>query len=134
MYHCRELDRVELPAGDIRKFIKLSDAEYKGFGEIYFSHANNGYIKAWKKHTKMTMNIVTIIGKVRFVFSTNESFDEVILDSSSNTLLTVYPGVWFGFQGIEKENLICNFANIEHSEKELERKDISEFDYDWSKT
>ena len=36
--------------------------------EAYFSIIKPGYIKAWKLHKKMTMNIVVPIGSVQFVF------------------------------------------------------------------
>lgn len=120
-----------MPAGDIRKFIKLSDKEFNGFGEVYFSYANNGYIKAWKKHKEMIMNVLVISGEVKFVFLVNDKFKELIIKCSDNNLLTVYPNTWFGFEGVGKDNLICNFANLEHSEDELERKDVSDFEYKW---
>ena len=35
---------------------------------MYFSWINKNSIKAWKKHTKMTLNLVVPLGKVKFVF------------------------------------------------------------------
>ena len=46
--------------------------------------------------------------------------------------LTVKPLIWFGFQGLNKgENLVMNFANIEHDPNEVERKSLSELHYNW---
>lgn len=131
MYTLKKLHNVSMPAGDIRKFIKSSDNEFNGFGEVYFSYANNGHIKAWKKHKEMIMNVLVISGEVKFVFLVNDKFEEIAVKCSDNNLLTVYPNTWFGFEGIGKDNLICNFANLEHSEDELERKDVSDFKYKW---
>ena len=47
-------------------------------------------------------------------------------------LLNVDPLIWFGFQGLNKgENLVMNFANIEHDPNEVERKSLSELHYNW---
>ena len=62
------LMRIETPGGDVMHAMKESDAGYVGFGEAYFSWVSGGVIKAWKRHTKTTMNVVVPVGKVRFVF------------------------------------------------------------------
>jgi dTDP-4-dehydrorhamnose 3,5-epimerase len=131
MYSVKSLERISIEAGDIRKYLKLSDSEFSGFGEIYFSYANKNFIKAWKKHNKMTMNIMVVSGEIKFVFYVDGNFKEIILKGSENKLLTVNPGIWFGFEGIGENNLICNIANIEHSEDELERKEILDLEYKW---
>jgi len=131
MYSVKNLERISMEAGDIRKYLKLSDSEFSGFGEIYFSYANKNFIKAWKKHNKMTMNITVVYGEIKFVFYVDGNFKELILKGSESKLLTVKPGIWFGFEGIGENNLICNIANLEHSEDELERKEILDLEYKW---
>ena len=38
--------------------IKKNDTGYVGFGEVYFSYINPKAVKAWKKHNRMTLNLV----------------------------------------------------------------------------
>ena len=62
------LRRIETAGGDVLHAMKKTDAGYTGFGEAYFSWVSAGAIKAWKRHTQMTMNVVVPVGQVRFVF------------------------------------------------------------------
>ena len=58
---------ISNPKGDIFKVIKKNDAGFVSFGEVYFSTVNKNEIKGWKKHRKMTLNIVVPIGEIKFV-------------------------------------------------------------------
>ena len=62
------LKRIENISGDILHAMKKNDFGYSDFGEAYFSWIFSAKIKAWKKHSKMTMNLIVPIGQVRFVF------------------------------------------------------------------
>jgi dTDP-4-dehydrorhamnose 3,5-epimerase len=52
--------------GSVMHSLKSSEKDFKGFGESYFSTVNNGAIKAWKRHKKMTLNLTVPVGIVRF--------------------------------------------------------------------
>ena len=67
-----KLKKIATPGGDIMHFLKSSSNGYRKFGEVYFSWINENAIKAWKKHNKMTLNLVVPIGKVKFVFHDNK--------------------------------------------------------------
>ena len=58
------LRRIENPKGDIFHAMKASDTGFSGFGEAYFSTVNKSDIKGWKKHTKMTLNLIVVMGEV----------------------------------------------------------------------
>jgi dTDP-4-dehydrorhamnose 3,5-epimerase len=128
--------------GSVMHSLKSSEKDFKGFGESYFSTVNNGAIKAWKRHKKMTLNLTVPVGIVRFVFIYDLNIDidlpsnceEYMVSSDSYVRLTVPPNIWFGFQGMSlKTNLIANIANIEHDPDEVERKSINEIEYNWFK-
>jgi dTDP-4-dehydrorhamnose 3,5-epimerase len=131
------LQRIKVKGGDVLHAMKHSDIGYCGFGESYFSLVAAGAVKAWKRHTKMTMNIVVPMGQVRFVFRhQNEDgvdhFQVVDLGEDSYVRLTVSPGIWFGFQGLRTpQNLILNIASISHDPNEVERLELSEINYNW---
>jgi len=132
------LQSIETVGGDVLHALKQSDTGFAGFGEVYFSWIFSGAIKAWKRHTQMTMNVVVPVGQVRFVFcATNEQgvneFRSEEIGISHYARITVPPGIWFGFQGMhEAKSLILNVANITHDPNEVERLAFSDINYVWS--
>ena len=127
------LDRIANPLGDILHALKSSDVGFDNFGEAYFSIINHNSIKAWKRHNKMTMNLIIPVGKIKIVFyDYKKNFYEEIVDRNNYVRITVPPKIWFGFKGLSKElNLLLNVSNIKNNDKELDRKNISEIYYDW---
>ena len=120
--------------GSVMHALKKSDSGFRNFGEIYFSNIKYRNIKAWKRHTKMTMNLVVPVGRVKFVFYSEEKniFEEYILGEDNYNRLTVNPLLWFGFQGMDEgKNLVMNIANIEHDPDEVERKNLMDLKYLW---
>ena len=130
---------IDVPGGNVLHSMKSSDPGYDGYGEAYFSTIESGAIKAWKRHQKMTLNLVVPSGTVRFVLfddrlgmASHGCFQEVELSKEHYYRLTVPPMIWMGFQGIDtKESLLLNIANIEHQVHEVDRKTMKEIDFDW---
>jgi dTDP-4-dehydrorhamnose 3,5-epimerase len=97
---------------------------------------DQGAIKAWKLHQRMTLNLVVPIGEVHFVFYAEDGSlrHEETIGASNYARLTVPPKIWFGFQGIAAPfSLILNVADITHEPDEVLRRPIKEFDYVWRK-
>lgn len=130
------LKRVEVAGGDVLHAMRQSDTGFAGFGEAYFSWVNPGIVKAWKRHLRMTMNLLVPVGSVRFVLWNGQpgSFREEVIGLESRYVrLTIPPGFWFGFQGrSEAPSLVLNLANIEHDPLEVERLGIDAVNYDWN--
>ncbi|TVZ55491.1 dTDP-4-dehydrorhamnose 3,5-epimerase [Lutibacter sp. Hel_I_33_5] len=133
------LDIISQPMGDVFHGIKKSDDGYNGFEEAYFSTIYFGVIKPWKKHIKMTLNIIVPIGEIRFVLyddregsATNGKFMDINLSINNYCRLTVPPNIWMAFEGIsEKTNLLMNISNLEHDPNEVVREKINKYDYNW---
>jgi len=131
------LIEVQTLGGDVMHAMKASDIGYAGFGEAYFSWINPGNIKAWKRHTRMVMNLVVPIGMVRFVFhleneQSAKNFRIIEIGRDNYARITVPFGIWFGFQGLETpHNLVLNVSNIVHQPDEVERKSLNEIKFDW---
>lgn len=128
---------IDLEDGRVLHGIKRVDSGYKDFGEAYFSEIKSKKVKAWKRHKKMTLNLVVPIGKVRFILfddrNQRSEFQEVVLSNNSYKRLTIPPLIWFGFQGFsESTSLILNVADIVHDPDEIDRKALDEIDFDWS--
>jgi dTDP-4-dehydrorhamnose 3,5-epimerase len=132
------LKRISIAGGDVMHGLKAQDEHYRGFGEAYFSWVNPETVKAWKLHSRMTMNLLVPFGKVRFVFielvrGSVVNFIEIEIGEANYSRITVPPGVWFGFQGRdEKPSLVLNLSNIEHDPSETDVKPLESFQFDWT--
>ena len=132
------LRRIENVGGDVLHGMKQSDVGYTGFGEAYFSWVSFGAVKAWKRHTQMTMNVVVPVGQVRFVFRCVnadgiEEFRVEEIGMDRFVRITVPPCIWFGFQGLyTPQSLLLNIANIPHEPNEVERLALTDINYDWN--
>jgi dTDP-4-dehydrorhamnose 3,5-epimerase len=132
------LDVIDTPGGNVLHAMKGSSAGYSGFGEAYFSQVDKGAVKAWKRHKKMTLNLVVPLGAIKFVLfddrdMSNIQFQEIIISRDNYCRLTVPPMVWMGFQGLSSEgSMLLNIANIEHDPGEVHSLEIDKINYDWS--
>jgi dTDP-4-dehydrorhamnose 3,5-epimerase len=129
------LARIPTSDGDVLHAMKSVDSGYAGFGEAYFSCIAMGVVKGWKLHSRMTMNVVVPVGRVRFVFHLDGAgtfrVEEIGVDRYVR--LTVPPGIWFGFQGLtEPQNMVLNIASIPHDPNEVQRRAIADIAYEWS--
>ena len=132
---------INHPNGDLYHIMRNFDNGFMGFGEVYISTINYGSIKAWKKHLKMTCNFVVPVGCIKIViFDSRETsptsgmINEFALSLENYMRLTVPPGVFYGFKGIENGlNLLLNIADIVHDPLEQETISIekSEVKYFW---
>ena len=136
------LSIIDTKGGDVLHAMKMSDHGYSGFGEAYFSTIEPDAIKGWKRHKQMVLNLVVPVGTVRFILFDDRDnqdnvnqFQEVTLSIEDGySRLTIPPMIWVGFQGLGlQKSLVLNIANIEHSPEEVERKELAEIKFNWSK-
>jgi dTDP-4-dehydrorhamnose 3,5-epimerase len=131
------LKQIYHPKGDVFHGMKKSDPGYTNFGEAYFSTVHPGEVKSWKKHLRMTLNLVVPVGKIRFVLhddrpesSTEGQTLSVEIGTMNYQRLTVSPGIWMAFEGLDEDlNLLLNIADMEHDPDEVERADLDRFLY-----
>lgn len=129
------LKRIQLSEGDVLHALKRGDSGYVHFGEAYFSMIGAGTVKAWKRHLRMTLNLVVPQGAVQFVFMDEQGAmrEEVVgVQAGRYVRLTVPPGIWFGFKGLfGPHSMLMNVADIHHDPAEIERKGLAEIEFDW---
>ena len=127
------LKQIYHPKGDVFHAMKKSDDGFDGFGEAYFSTINQGDIKGWKKHTKMTLNIVVPVGNIEFVVydENSKEFFSTKLSHNNYQRLTLKAGLWMAFKGLDKYNILLNLASIEHDPNEAINIGIEEIKYEW---
>jgi dTDP-4-dehydrorhamnose 3,5-epimerase len=123
------LKRIPLAEGDVLHGMKNSDQGFVDFGESYFSIIKPHSIKGWKRHIKMTLNLIAPIGEVEFTFVDEiQNSMKFKIGEKNYSRLTVPPGIWFAFKGIaEPYSLLNNIANIEHDPNEVERVSLEDF-------
>jgi dTDP-4-dehydrorhamnose 3,5-epimerase len=129
------LARIPTSGGDVMHAMKSGDVGDAGFGEAYLSCISPGSIKAWKRHSRMTMNLVVPVGHVRTVFHLDgaEAFRIEEIGVDRYVRLSVPPGIWFGFQGLAApQSLLLNIASIPHDPNEVQRLALTGIAYDWS--
>jgi dTDP-4-dehydrorhamnose 3,5-epimerase len=133
---------INTSGGNVMHALKSSDPSFAGFGEAYFSVVHHGAVKGWKRHRRMTMNLVVCVGRIRLVLHddrpqspTAGSYEQHILSPDtpdSYARLTVPPGIWTAFQGVgEGMNLLLNIANIEHDPAETEGRELDAISWQW---
>ena len=122
---------IPLDNGNVLHGFKKSDSDFRNFGEIYFSEIIFGARKGWKKHLKMTMNLVVPIGKVKFIFfDDSKRIRKEIIGKKDYARITVPPKIWFAFEGLYSPySLIMNISDIEHDPNEVERKSLDEITF-----
>lgn len=119
--------------GAVMHALKQQESSFKNFGEAYFSFVNQGKVKGWKRHTKMTLNLIVAMGKIRFVLfddrndsNTRGLFNEFCFGPEIQySRLTIPPGIWMAFKGVGNDpNLLLNIADIPHDPAEAEQLQI----------
>lgn len=140
------LKQINNPKGDVYHAMKRFDPGFIDFGEAYFSSILCGLVKAWKRHSRMTLNLVCMVGKIHFVLydgredsPTYGKFMEATLSPDKPELyrrITIPPGVWMAFIGIGKgKSMLLNVADIPHDPTEQVNIPAEESDikFDFSK-
>jgi dTDP-4-dehydrorhamnose 3,5-epimerase len=130
-----KLSKFEQDEGCVMHGIKVSDSNFNGFGEAYFSSVNYKKSKGWKLHERMTLNLIVPFGKIRFII--HDALDnskiitpllDITLGENNYSRLTIPPGYWVAFKGAGlKENILLNVADIEHDPDEAINKPLNYF-------
>lgn len=127
-----DLRRIPLQGGDVLKGMIGSEDMPDGFGELYFSFIEHGSIKGWKRHNRMTSNLIVPIGVVKFVFLGSDPNDrlEVISGEGGHRRISAPPGFWMAFSGLTQgPNLVVNIADLPHDDNEEDRKSLETFEF-----
>jgi len=128
--------------GKIMHMLKATDPHFAGFGEIYFSCAWPGVVKAWHVHASMTVNNVVISGRAKLVMydlremsPTHRELQEVFFGPDNYVLVQIPPGIANGYKAYGTEmTIMANCATEPHDPAEMVRIDPfgNDIPYDWS--
>ncbi len=129
------LSVIPLDAGNVMHAMRRSSSGFAGFGEAYFSWIGPGFTKGWKRHRKMTLNLVVPVGLVAFAVVDSEVGvgRRYELGPQSYVRLTVPPGLWVAFRGCASyQSLVLNIADIEHDPAEADSSVEAPIVFDWN--
>jgi dTDP-4-dehydrorhamnose 3,5-epimerase len=134
------LKQIPDERGKVMHMLKVSDAHFERFGEIYFSVVYPGVIKAWHLHRRMALNYAVVSGMIKLVLydqrdcSTKGELVELFVGEDNYVLVRIPPGVVNGFKGIgSKPAIVANCATEPHDPLEIRRIDpfTKDIPYDW---
>ena len=127
--------------GKIMHMVKATDEHFVGFGEIYFSCAWPGTVKAWHIHQTMTVNNAVISGRAKLVLydmrpesPTRGELQEVYIGEDNYSLVQMPPGIANGYKACgDKLVILANCASEPHDPQEMLRLDpfTPEIPYHW---
>lgn len=140
----KPLAQIPDERGTIIKMQESTDAEFKGFGEVYFSTVYPGVVKGWHLHEANVLNYCVVRGAIKLVLfddregsSTRGQTQELFLGDKNRVLVQIPPMVWNGFKGIgTEEAIVCDLTTLPHGEDVMQRLDPHDNDvieYDWSR-
>lgn len=128
--------------GKIMHMLKATDSHFMKFGEIYFSCAWPGTIKAWHIHQTMTVNNAVVSGRAKLVLfdmrkgsPTQGELQEVFFGEDHYCLVQIPPGIANGYKAYgDKLVVLANCATEPHDPREMLRlpHNTPDIPYDWS--
>ena len=127
--------------GKIMHMLKATDPHFIAFGEIYFSCAWPGTVKAWHIHQTMTVNNAVMSGRAKLVLydqregsPTHGEVQEIFLGEDNYVLVQIPPGIANGYKAYgDKMVILANCATEPHDPEEMLRLDPAspEIPYTW---
>ena len=135
------LKQIADERGKIMHMLKSTDEHFEKFGEIYFSCAWPGTIKAWHIHKSMTLNNAVISGRAKLVLyddrpesPTRGELNEFFIGEDNYKLIKIPPGIINGYKAFgDKLVVLANCASDPHDKNEISYIDPfkNEIPYNW---
>lgn len=140
----KPLRKIADERGTIYKMQESSDAEFKGFGEIYFSTVYPGVVKGWHQHEEAVLNYAVVKGMIKLVLFDNRQDSptkgelmELFIGDYNYALVQIPPLVWNGFKGVGEEMaIVADLITVTHDNDKMKRLDPHNnniIKYDWSR-
>jgi dTDP-4-dehydrorhamnose 3,5-epimerase len=128
--------------GKIMHMLKATDPHFVGFGEIYFSCAWPGTVKAWHIHKTMTVSNAVMSGHAKLVMfdmransPTKGMLQELFFGEDNYVLVQIPPGIANGYKAYgDKMVIMANCASEPHDPNEMARLPAftADIPYDWT--
>ncbi len=114
--------------GNIYKYIETSKF-FKKISEVYFSKVKKNNIKAWKKNKTSNQYFYIFVGKINLkIFDDrnrkNKMYNFILGSKSKYSKIFIPKNVWYGFKGLETNNIIVNSLSTLHKNCKMETLEI----------
>ena len=117
--------------GKVMQMLKKTDPHFIEFGEIYFSCAWPGAVKAWHIHQSMTINNAVMVGRVKLVLydsredsTTHGELMELFIGEDDYCLVQIPPGITNGYKAYgDKMAVLANCSTEPYDPDEIIRID-----------
>ncbi len=115
--------------GNVYKYIEISNL-FKKISEVYFSKINKNSIKAWKKNSTSNQYFYIFDGKIILKIYDDRTKNKKIYNytlgkKSKYSKILIPKNVWYGFKGLEKNNVIVNSLSSLHKNCKMQSLDIN---------
>lgn len=115
--------------GDVYKYIEISNS-FKKISEVYFSKIKKNSIKAWKKNSTSNQFFYIFDGKIILKIFDDRSKNKKIYNftlgkKSKYSKILIPKNVWYGFKGLEKNNVIVNSLSTLHKNCKMQSLEIN---------
>lgn len=131
--------------GRLMEILRADDDQFAKFGQVYYTTAFPGVVKAWHYHKLQDDNMTVVQGMVKIALyddrtesPTKNLINEFIVGEHSTQLIHIPRCIWHGFKCIsEKEAMVINIVTecYNHKTPDEYRKSThgSDIPYDWSR-
>ena len=129
-----KLKKIKNTKGDILLIKKFSKKDLISYKEIYGTWVKKNHIKGWNLHNKMTVRLIVLKGKIKFVFydKNKNLFKSITCNDKIIKKIIVNPGIFIAMKNLSNEDsLILNIASLKHSKKEQIKLSINKIKYNW---
>ena len=130
------MDKIILLENDIKYNVKgkvykyaIISKKFKKISEVYFSKVEKNKIKAWKKNKTSKQFFYVIEGSIalRIIDDRKKKIKvhKINLGKKFKYCRLIIPkNVWYGFKGLDKNNLIANCLTVTHKKCKMITSEI----------
>lgn len=141
----KDLQVIPDERGRLMEILRCDDKIFSGFGQVYFTTAYPGVVKAWHYHKKQDDFFCVIKGMAKIVLFDNRKnsktkgkINEFFLGEHNTKLLKIPRLVYHGFKCIsEKECIILNIPtkpyNHKNPDEYRENYNSKKIPYSWER-
>lgn len=131
--------------GRLMEILRCDDDFLKTFGQVYFTTAYPGVVKAWHYHQKQDDNFTCVVGRIKLALydardgsPTKGEINEFYLSLDEPKLVHIPKKVYHGFKCVsKKESMVVNVVTHPYNHKNPDEYRIdplkNDIDFDWSK-
>jgi dTDP-4-dehydrorhamnose 3,5-epimerase len=129
--------------GWLMEILRCDDDLFEKFGQVYFTTAYQGVVKAWHLHKKQRDNFLCVNGMIKVVLydarkdsPTYKELNEFYIGEKNPKLISIPPYVYHGFKAIGTKTAFCiNVPNYPYNYDDPDEfrldPDTNEIPYDW---